>query len=58
MNLKKNMYMNNKELVDLVSANLFRESGKLESRRSWIAMRSYLEQLSDEQLKEMLKEPS
>ncbi len=52
------MYMNNKELVDLVSANLFRESGKLESRRSWIAMRSYLEQLSDEQLKEMLKEPS
>ena len=50
------MYMNHKELVDQVSANLIRESGKLETRKSWLAMRNYLQQLSDEQLKAMLKE--
>ena len=48
--------MNHKELVDLVSANIFRESGKIESRNSWLAMRNYLEQLDDIQLKAMLKE--
>ena len=47
--------MNHKELVDKVSANLVRESGKLESRKSWLEMRNYLQQLSDEQLKAMLK---
>ena len=50
------MYMNHKELVDHVSANLFKKSGKLESRRSWLAMRNYLQQLSDEQLKAILKD--
>ena len=50
------MYMNHKELVDQVSANLIRASGKLETRRSWLAMRNYLQQLSDEQLKAMLKD--
>ena len=50
------MYMNHKELVDQVSANLIRESGKLETRKSWLAMRNYLQQLSDEQLKAMLRE--
>ena len=50
------MYMNNKELVDQVSANLIREGGKLETHKSWLAMRNYLQQLSDEQLKAMLKE--
>ena len=47
--------MNHKELVDQVSANIFKESGKLESRNSWLAMRNYLEQLDDLQLKAMLK---
>ena len=47
--------MNHKELVDQVSANIFRESGKIESRKSWLAMRNYLEQLNDLQLKAMLK---
>ena len=56
LKLKKNMYMNHKELVDQVSANLIREGGKLETRKSWHAMRNYLQQLSDEQLKAMLKE--
>ena len=48
--------MNHKELVDRVSANIFRQSGKIESRNSWLAMRNYLEQLDDLQLEEMLKE--
>ena len=48
--------MNNKELVDQISANLIRESGKLETRKSWLAMRNYLQQLSDEQLKAILKD--
>ena len=48
--------MNNKELIDQVSANIFKQSGKLESQRSWLAMRNYLEQLDSEQLKAMLKD--
>ena len=50
------MHMTHKELVDQVSANLFKQSGKIESQRSWLAMRNYLEQLDSEQLKLMLKE--
>ena len=56
LNLMKNMNMNHKELIDQVSANLFKQSGKLESRRSWLTMRNYLEKLDSEQLKSMLKE--
>ena len=52
----KNIFMNHKELVDQVSSNIFRESGKIESRKSWLVMRNYLEQLDDIQLKAMLKE--
>ena len=52
----KNMHTTHKELVDQVSANLFKQSGKIESQRSWLAMRNYLEQLDTEQLKLMLKE--
>ena len=50
------MLMTHKELVDHVSANLFKKSGKLESLKSWLAMRNYLEQFDTEQLKSMLKE--
>ena len=50
------MYMNHKELVDQVSANLFKQSGKIESEKSWLAMRNYLEQLDSDQLKLILKE--
>ena len=50
------MHITHKELVDQVSANLFKQSGKIESQRSWLAMRNYLEQLDSEQLKLMLKE--
>ena len=42
--------MTHKELVDQVSANLFKQSGKIESERSWLAMRNYLEQLDSDQL--------
>ena len=48
--------MTHKELVDQVSANLFKQSGKIESQKSWLAMKNYLEQLDSEQLKSMLKE--
>ena len=50
------MNMTHKELVDQVSANLFKQSGKIESERSWLAMRNYLEQLDSDQLKLILKE--
>ncbi len=50
------MHMTHKELVDQVSTNLFKQSGKIESERSWLAMRNYLEQLDIDQLKLILKE--
>ena len=52
----QNVIMNHKELVDKVSSNIFKESGKVESRNSWLAMRNFLEQLDDCQLKAMLKD--
>ena len=48
--------MNHKELVDHVSASLIKKTGKLESRKSWLAMRNYLQQLSNEQLIVILKD--
>ena len=48
--------MTHKELVDQVSANLIKQSGKIENQRSWLAIRNYLEQLDCEQLKLMIKE--
>ena len=48
--------MTHKELVDQVSAKLFKKSGKIESQRSWLAIRNYLEQLDSDQLKLILKE--
>ena len=48
--------MTHKELVDQVSANIFKQSGKIESERSWLAIRNYLEQLDSDQLKLILKE--
>ena len=46
--------MTHKELVDQISANLFKQSGKIESQKSWLAIRNYLKQLDSEQLKAML----
>ena len=48
--------MTHKELIDQVSANLIKQSRKLEIRIYWLAMRNYLEQLDTEQLKSMLKD--
>jgi len=48
--------MNHKELVDQVSASLIKKSGKLESRKSWLTIRNYLHQLSDEQLSAILRD--
>ena len=52
----KNVLMNHKELVNQVSTNIFKKSGKIESLNSWLAMRNYLEQLDDLQLMSILKE--
>jgi len=52
----KNIQMTHKELVDQVSANLFRKSGKIESQRSWLVIRNYLEQLDNKELKSILRE--
>ena len=54
--LTENILMNHKELVDQVSSSFFRQSGKMESRRSFLAIRNYIEQLDSEQLKAILKE--
>ena len=48
--------MNHNELVDQVSSNIFKGSRKIESRNSWLAIRKYLEQLDEFQLKEMLND--
>ena len=56
LNLMKNINMTHKELIDQVSTNLFKQSGKIESERSWLAMRNYLEQLDSYQLELILKE--
>ena len=48
--------MSHKELVDQVSAKIFRSCGKIESRNAWLAMRNYLEQLDELQLNSMLKD--
>tara|TARA_A100000164_G_scaffold113286_1_gene99771 strand:+ start:821 stop:970 length:150 start_codon:yes stop_codon:yes gene_type:complete len=47
--------MNHKELVDQIFSNIIRESGKIDSLSSWLAMRNYLEQLDGLQFKAMLK---
>ena len=47
--------MKHKELIDQVSATIFNGSGKIESLKSWITIRNYLEKLDDIQLMEMLK---
>ena len=48
--------MNKVQLIDLITSKLMNKCGKLESIKSWIAMRNYLEQLDEEQLKLLLTE--
>ena len=43
----KNIFMKHKELVDQVSASIFNGCGKIESLKSWPAVRNYLEKLDD-----------
>ena len=56
MKLNNNNFMTHKELVEKVSASLFRKSYTLESHKSWLAIRNYLQELSKEELKELLKD--
>ena len=48
--------MTKAQLVDEISSKLCRERGRLESRRSWLAIRNYLEDLDTDQLLELFKE--
>ena len=48
--------MKYKELIDQVSLNLLKKSGKIESQKSLLAIRNYLEQLDIDQLKLLQKE--
>ena len=48
--------MNHKELVDLVSSNIFKLSGKIKSGISMLAMRNYLELIDDIKFQAILKE--
>ena len=48
--------MNHKELVDLVSSNIFKLSGKIKSDISMLAMRNYLELIDDIKFQAILKE--
>ena len=48
--------MTHSELVDLVTTNLFRQRGKMESLRSWLTIRNYLEQLDKDELIAILEE--
>ena len=40
--------MNHKESVDQVSANIFKNKGKIESSKSWLETRNYIVQLDDQ----------
>ena len=46
--------MSKSQLIDLISENLFREKGKLSSRKSYQKIRNYLNQLDFDQLQIML----
>ena len=48
--------MDKEHLVDLITTSLFHEEKKFESRKSYLAMRTYLQQLNLEQLRTMSKE--
>ncbi len=48
--------MDKEHLVDLITTSLFQERSKNETRKSYIAMKSYLERLNLEQLRTMSKE--
>ena len=54
--IMKNIHMNHKELVDLVSSNIFKLSGKIKSGISMLAMRNYLELIDDIKFQAILKE--
>tara|TARA_B100000073_G_scaffold279544_1_gene240050 strand:- start:410 stop:574 length:165 start_codon:yes stop_codon:yes gene_type:complete len=48
--------MSKNELIDLISEQLFREKGKVGSRKSYLKIRNYLYQLDQEELKSMLND--
>ena len=56
LELSVNILMNHTELVDQFSVSFVSQSGNMESCRSLLLKRIYLEQLDIEKLKEFIKE--
>tara|TARA_B100000575_G_C22747369_1_gene446292 strand:- start:292 stop:447 length:156 start_codon:yes stop_codon:yes gene_type:complete len=48
--------MDKEHLVDLITTSLFYEGGERQSKKSYLAMKSYLQQLDLDQLRTMSKE--
>tara|TARA_B100000212_G_scaffold175234_1_gene131915 strand:- start:405 stop:560 length:156 start_codon:yes stop_codon:yes gene_type:complete len=48
--------MDKEHLVELITTSLFREDKELETKKSYIAMKRYLQQLNLDQLRTMSKE--
>ena len=48
--------MDKEHLVDLITTSLFQEEKRVESKKSYLAMKNYLQRLNLEQLRTMSKE--
>ena len=48
--------MDKEHLVDLITTSLFNEEREAEGKKSYLAMKTYLQQLNLEQLRTMSKE--
>ena len=48
--------MDKEHLVELITTSLFSEERELQSKKSYLAMKTYLQQLNLEQLRTMSKE--
>ena len=48
--------MDKEHLVDLITTSLFYEGGETQSKKSYLAMKAYLQQLDLDQLRTMSKE--
>ena len=54
--MSKYLIMDKEHLVDLITTSLFHEERESHSKKSYIAMKTYLQQLNIDQLRTMSKE--
>ena len=50
------LFMDKEHLVELITTSLFNEEKEAQSKKSYLAMKTYLQQLNLEQLRTMSKE--